>query len=289
MGELLAADGTRIRLEARVVVGRARTAGLRLESMRASGEHAVLAWQGRTWSVRDLGSRNGTFVDGRRLLAGETALVAVQSRVRFGDESEFVWLDTLPPAAVAVNEAGHREVAVGQTLALPSVDNPEVVVFRQPTGWVVEDDAGERPAPAEVVAGGQRWMLALPEVLLATVEAGAPRLAEVSLHLGVSRDEEFVQAEWQVGSTTHRPDFRAHHYLLVILARLRLAEPDEGWVEAERLSRMLALDRGHLNVQVHRARREVEDIGVQDAAGLVERRPGTLMRLGLRRVQVDAL
>jgi pSer/pThr/pTyr-binding forkhead associated (FHA) protein len=38
-----------------------------------AGRHAALAWQDGVWTVRDLGSANGTFVDGSRV-HGETAL-----------------------------------------------------------------------------------------------------------------------------------------------------------------------------------------------------------------------
>src|SRR6185369_7529735 len=49
------------------LVGRSRLADLRMNEPTVSGEHAVLRWTGREWELHDLGSRNGTIVDGRRL------------------------------------------------------------------------------------------------------------------------------------------------------------------------------------------------------------------------------
>ena len=34
---------------------------------RVSGTHARLEWTGRGWTLRDLGSKNGTFVEGKRI------------------------------------------------------------------------------------------------------------------------------------------------------------------------------------------------------------------------------
>ncbi|GAB2869731.1 hypothetical protein GCM10027277_43760 [Pseudoduganella ginsengisoli] len=57
---------------------------------------------------------------------------------------------------------------------------------------------------------------------------------------------------------------RAHHYNLLVLARLRLDDAQrgidsasQGWVGMEQLSRMLGLDPCHINIHIHRARRQL--------------------------------
>ncbi|MCA9528021.1 MAG: FHA domain-containing protein, partial [Myxococcales bacterium] len=238
---------------------------------------------------RDLGSRNGTWLDDRRLEPGESALLVPGTRISFGTEVTFTLEGSRPPAAGAVSEAGRQVEGLDGVLALPGPENPEVVIFWRADRWVMEDEAGERPVGAEVEAGGERWRLHLPTILPATVDQRQPRLEEVDLHLAVSRDEEIVQAEWRVAGSVVRPEPRAYHYLLATLARLRGAEPAEGWVEAEVLARMLAVDRSHLNVQVFRARQEAAALGIEDAAALIERRPGAWMRIGLPDATVGAL
>ena len=47
-----------------LVVGRDPACELVLEDPRVSKRHARLEWNGRGWSLEDLGSKNGTFVDG---------------------------------------------------------------------------------------------------------------------------------------------------------------------------------------------------------------------------------
>ena len=49
------------------VVGRAESADLKLVSNRVSREHAVLSWEAGQFWIRDLGSTNGTFVNGTRI------------------------------------------------------------------------------------------------------------------------------------------------------------------------------------------------------------------------------
>ena len=55
------------------LVGRAPESGLRLDHDSVSWRHASVRWNGRVWELQDLGSRNGTFVGGRRI-SGPTAL-----------------------------------------------------------------------------------------------------------------------------------------------------------------------------------------------------------------------
>jgi hypothetical protein len=50
-----------------------------------SGRHARLRWDGAGWWLEDLGSTNGTQVDGRRLVALTPEKVALGARLQLGD------------------------------------------------------------------------------------------------------------------------------------------------------------------------------------------------------------
>lgn len=55
--------------EGTVIVGRSSRAGLPIADLLLSREHARFAWDGGGWWVEDLGSHNGTFLNGERLEA----------------------------------------------------------------------------------------------------------------------------------------------------------------------------------------------------------------------------
>ena len=78
-----ALKGTRFRIERPVAhVGRGPSNEIRLRDESVSGSHATLTRRGAQWVVLDLGSTNGTYVDGERI-TGERMLQGV-SELRFG-------------------------------------------------------------------------------------------------------------------------------------------------------------------------------------------------------------
>jgi pSer/pThr/pTyr-binding forkhead associated (FHA) protein len=67
----------RVALRDELTVGRSAAAGLRFAARNVSRTHARLVWSGGAAFVEDLGSRNGTYVNGARLEA--------RRRLRDGD------------------------------------------------------------------------------------------------------------------------------------------------------------------------------------------------------------
>ena len=64
------ATGRTASLVPRSLVGRSPSARVRCDSPRVSQEHAIVRWSSAGWLVRDLGSRNGTWLDADRLVVG---------------------------------------------------------------------------------------------------------------------------------------------------------------------------------------------------------------------------
>jgi hypothetical protein len=71
-------QGRSFDLDAITTLGRDVNNAIVVDDPFASAEHAVLTYRGRSWYVEDLGSTNGTFVNGRA--------VAAVSPLGFGDE-----------------------------------------------------------------------------------------------------------------------------------------------------------------------------------------------------------
>jgi hypothetical protein len=283
---------------ARMLVGRASSCALRLEARHVSGEHATLAWTEGRWELRDLGSRNGTWVDGRRLAAGEAIAVPVGATLAFGDPGEtWVLLEGGPPAAIAEElRTGALRTARDGILALPSDETPEVVVYADSAGrWLVEvNDSEPRRIDAELVlqAGGGTWRVHVPEQQVGTAAVSVSKSIEaVALRFAVSRDEEHVQVTILYRGDEIALEAREHWYALLTLARQRtedaaLPPSEQGWIERDDLLKMLGLDSNALNVAIYRARRQLQAAGVEGAAGVVEVRRGQ-RRIGLTPDRLD--
>ncbi len=292
-------DETLTPLAARLLIGRSPSCGLRLSNPHASSEHATVTWTGLHWEIKDLGSRNGTFVDGAKIDPGKAVKLAEGSRLAFGDpDAAWVVLNDEPPSALAIDlESGDMKLAVDGLIALPNEDAPELTYYQNATGDWIEESAEETrfAVDQEVVqAGGRSWRIQLPFVsdhtpllqLDMTLEA-------VSLNFAVSRDEERVEITISHRGVDRTLDPREHGYVLLTLARARLEDeslpPQErGWRERTQLERMLAMDSNALNVAIHRARQQFLAAGVTGAAGIVEVRRKK-RRLGTDRFRITAI
>lgn len=274
---------------------------LRIRDSRVSGHHALLRWTGTAWEVRDLGSANGTWVDGQRLQPGQRRQLEVGGTLAFGRREE-LWhvRDVAAPEAHASDGNGAWRAAEDGLLALPSAEAAEALVYLDGSGdWVVE--RGETVQPIEdgaaVVSGDTSWTVHLPDASSATEHAAAGRpesLLECEVTFSVSLDEEHVEISVDVGDASKMLPHRAHSYLLVVLARARLedagGDEEPGWRYCDALVRDLRIDHNLLNVQLFRARKQFEKLGLQDAHQVIERRRGSgQLRLGLERIRVDRL
>ncbi|MBX2797783.1 MAG: FHA domain-containing protein [Myxococcales bacterium] len=277
--------------------GRSRTNHTVLPSAEVSSEHALITYAD-TWQVRDLGSRNGTQLDGTALEPGARVSLTVGARLIFGGTDD-AWeiVSTGPPAPSAT--CGD-EVVEGDPdlLALPSPDDPQLLVLRDgETGWQC-DDAPVHDG-AEITVQGTNWVLQLPEQLAPTeaLSSNGPGLDEVALSFRVSRDEEYVELTVHLTGTAHPLPARTHHYLLLTLARARLEDVAEGlgdaeagWRRADDVERMLRATKNQVHVGIHRLRKELAGLGVSEAQAIVERRVVTQqLRIGVLALEVHPL
>ncbi|WP_437752164.1 FHA domain-containing protein [Sorangium sp. So ce1389] len=131
--------GERIALRSRVLIGRSAACDLRVEDPRVSSEHASLGWTGAIWEVRDLGSKNGTFVGERRLAAGERIPLLPGDLLTLGaprpPATAFVRADAEGPAASARHvQTGVVRAASAGLIVLPDDENPRASIVEQHDG-----------------------------------------------------------------------------------------------------------------------------------------------------------
>jgi FHA domain len=283
---------TRI-LESDHVVGRvaAPMCSLTVSQPFVSGVHAELRWTGQTWELKDLGSRNGTYLDGKRVDSSLPYVIEKGSRIGFGRiDQEWQLVDDSPPPVMAVPLDGGDPVTIaGDLIPLPSGDDPRATIYRGVDGgWLLE-------TPDEVAvpivhmqtfeAAGRVWRFCCSPMAPATVASpgvsmSAVEVRSLQLAFSVSRDEEHVQLRVFRGDRAHDLGARRHNFLLLTLARQRLADAAEGlqdtscgWVDQDDLAHDPTMAPPQLNVDVFRIREQFAKLGVIDAASIVERRP----------------
>lgn len=294
-------DGLEQILVGDTLVGRAPGAVLRLSGRQFSGHHASVQWSGQRWEVRDLGSRNGTFVQGGRLEPGQPRALGQDMVVDFGGEERWVLVDESPPGASArALDTGELVFPDGGHISLPSTEQPSVLIYQHPRlGWLVEGSDGAVDAATSgqvLVIDGRAWSLDLGAV--EATRPAAPRarpLAGATLRLTVSPDEENVDVEIVWPDEARPIQASVHWYAVLLLARARLADElagevpprERGWIHRDDLCDQLRTTVSKLNVDLHRVRGLLGRADVEDPSTLFERRSATgQIRLGTAAIEI---
>jgi hypothetical protein len=305
VGLLLDSHGGRlVTLTARVLLGRSAACTVVIDDLRVSAEHAVISWSGQHWEVRDLGSRNGTALDGVFLTPGTRVPLRRHARLSLGGGEPWLLADDRAVGPGARNErTGEIVHSTTGILALPSKDDPRATIFHRPDGQWLSESGKELQTVADrdhLEVDGERWLLFLPGELGKMAETqkadDSPRTLEgVRLEFAPSLDEENVSVRLCTadGKDDALPA-RSCHYMLLTLARARMRDAGEGiavgeqgWMYAADLARMLQYTPERLNLEIFRARALFAKLGFADSSELVERRPSSRqLRIGIQRLDL---
>ncbi len=131
-----------------LTIGRDATNEITINDAEISRRHARLTFQGGKYVLEDLGSTNGTFVNGQRL-AGPRVLKAGEV-VQFGEQIMLVF-------EVTTIDAGATMVSPRASAAVPSVPRPAAPVPPPPAEYVGSVPAS--PAPVAVAAPARKTNL----------------------------------------------------------------------------------------------------------------------------------
>jgi hypothetical protein len=286
------------------LVGRSRACTLELSSPKISSQHAVFHWRGEGWELRDLHSRNGTYVNQRRLAPGEAVRVCRGTSIAFGDPTqEFSVSEDEPPRALARAEDGAVVYADDEGfLALPGPEPIAISISSHDGQWFLDNDDERLVRDGDVLhAGGKPWRLELPVAVEETWQAEHGkhlRAGDIGLRFTVGGNGEFVEIDVLHGHEVTRLRSHAYHRLLLALARRRLADEasaattrlppsDRGWMSTKDSSSLSVSGERMLNLVIHRLRRQFGDeVGLIDARLLIERRWGGMIRIGVSRLEI---
>jgi hypothetical protein len=291
-------DGTRVVLSADFIVGRQSSCQLLLEASFVSSAHALIRWTAGQWELRDLGSTNGTFIDGERVAIGTSVRIKVGTEIAFGDSGE-TWrvIDDREPGPVAIpQDGGEPSFVVSGIIAIPDASDPQATIYQDATGWTLEMDHLKVPLHRGQLfrVAGREWRFECPGGSTVTRSAADRQrpLADVSLCFHVSSNEEYVSLRIMDVHRVQDLGHRACFYLALVLSRIRLDEQqarvgDAGWLDLEDLLRMVPEyhSPSHLNVEIFRLRRLLCEAGIEDAPAIVQRRRGQI-RFGTDRVKI---
>jgi FHA domain len=287
-------------LEGDSIVGRAPHCTIRVQDHRISNEHASLRWRSDAWLVRDLGSTNGTWLNGGALRLG------VDHRLKQGDElafgaKELLWRledDGAPQPMLCSLDGEEPCVMVDGVIAIPDAEDALASIFRAADGsWTLELADGSRPVAAGLTIEllGSRWRFSCPQELEETAKNRPLRLVQEStLTFHVSSDEEHVSLSVDCAEEHLAMGSQSAFYLLLVLARVRLQErctlpaSESGWIHREDLMSMLRCGEQQLNVWVHRIRARFARSEFLDYASIIERRDGSgQLRVGVEQCVIS--
>ncbi len=264
-----------------------------LESPDVSQIHAAIRWEGLYWAILDL-SRNGTWVDDQPLTYGQSTRLQVGMTIKFGDSQEATWrvADVEPPKTVLISLNNHHpDIELDMFYSLPNERQPEISLYLSEWGqWLCERADGVTPLrDGDVISyGQQQWKLCCAEPIEATPNHFEPSrdvADDIAFHFDVSLDEEHILLKLIQGRATFDLGERAHHALLLTLARHRLHDMqhqidvnEQGWIDLEVLSHMLNIDPPHMNIHIHRARKQIAkfNLNLSYLPQVVERRVGSI-------------
>lgn len=300
-------------LHAHHTVGRGRHCELVIERSAVSVQHAVIRFLHGTWAIRDLGSRNGTYVNGQRVSPGanESRPLQIGDEIVFAERDElWQFIDDAAPGSLLVPldadgfpDTGRPPMRLepAQVLALPTASNPVASVYQSGGTWRLEatDEVQELVHGQKLEVGGEAYTVHVANAATGTVDAEnllVERLVRnARLEVKVSPDEESAAATVRVDTHTHELDGRAFLYLLAYLGRERLRDvargiddADAGWVPVGRACDDLQLSSPEaLGLLVHRCRRAIQDFGLDDPANIVDRSRRGLLRIGVPASQLQ--
>lgn len=305
MGQLVTlGELSPVYLAERSLIGRGRDSWVRLSDKSVSSEHAVISHGAEGWCLRDLGSRNGTWVNGKSLRPGEVQSLAANAELRFGTVVLLLVDANAPSLCVRQEGAGTCFGAQHGMLTLPPGEEPQATLYETQGGqWVLELDGNATPVEDgdTIYLGGGRFQIRIPTPQTQRIQQSTAQLhqdlllSELTLKFHVAQDRESTVVELAGPTRTVTLAARAPQLLLLALAEQRLSERQRGvpeaecgWVYTDECAKNMGYGRERLNVDIHRLRQQLLKAGVRDASKLVERRPTSKqLRLAVGKILIS--
>ena len=268
-----------------------------LASPAISKVHAVIEWENQRWQLRDQ-SKNGCWLNDHKLQKGESTPLKPGDIIQLCNTGEHVFkmLDVQPPQNLLLpttaNVSPEDAVLLSNYNLLPNEKDLQVALYFNDLEqqWYYEDLTTQQPPKKvfngeQILMGSENWRLQLFNNIDETQLLEHHEIAQLSFRFDLSLDEESTRLQLQTPDNLVDFKVRSHHYLTLHLAREKalhaqqgIDAQSQGWVDMELLSRDLGMDTNHLNILIHRARKQFTDQvkQVDNADRLFERQSGKI-------------
>lgn len=268
-----------------------------LDSPAISKVHAVIEWENQQWQLRDQ-SKNGVWLNDHKLTKGESYPVKVGDYIQLCNTREHLFkvLDITAPQnlllPVTPESQLERAIFLSNYNLLPDENNLQVALYYNDLEqqWYYEDLRTQLPPKKvfngeQILMNGENWRLQLSNNIDETQLLEHHEIAQLLFKFDLSLDEETTHLQLQTPDNQVDFKVRSHHYLTLHLAREKarhasqgINPESQGWVDMEMLSRDLGMDTNHLNILIHRARKQFTDQvqQVDNADRLFERQSGKI-------------
>lgn len=281
-----------------------------IDNPRISRVHMLIEWTNGQWVVHNK-SRNGVWLNGKLLDAEQHYLLCNGDKISLTSDASvtFIVHQITPPqdALVQCNEHPAMQSAKDDALPyiiplkqvnlLPDENSPEIILYyhTDKQTWMCENAMSMDSNPVQegdiIRFANKDWTFFTSsyqndnETLVSEISESD----ELKYVFHISQDEEHANLRIKHNETEIDMDVRSHHYLTALLARHKKQtsqlemENDmqeggfQGWMSIKKLSKDLGLSESHINIQIHRARKQIVEqfqrFGLI-APDIIERRRG---------------
>jgi hypothetical protein len=272
-----------------------------VQSRKISRIHAIIEWVDSHWAIRDI-SKNGVWLNDEKIKANQSCILKLKDKICFAKKDNITFIvesierprDVLVPYIQQTNDNTPIKdpILLEQYHFLPSETAPELIVFYDTVekAWFCEKPPKytvTRIADGELIEFSDSvWQLLKVTDLFheETIDNADKSENEMTFIFSLSQDEESTELRLEDATQLIGFDIRSHHYLTALLARYRnqdtiemIDEHLQGWVSIDKLSNDLGFTEAHINIQIHRARKQLADklkgLGLSGPM-LIERKKG---------------
>lgn len=137
------------------VIGRDDDCDMVLADRQVSRNHAMIRWNGKLYTIEDLGSTNGTHVNGNAttvatpLVNGDEVQIGLKFRVSFVDDGATAPLSAEPISTGLSIDMGNRTVRIGSKVLDPPLSPPQFQLLK--LLWNAESPIVSRDQIAEFI------------------------------------------------------------------------------------------------------------------------------------------